>query len=177
MNMRMRMVSAAALAAAIAAPAFAQDAVPAPGAAPGPDTAPAQGTTTTEPRAGAQPVAGAMSDAPRGGIQEIVVTAQKRAENVQDVPIAITAFTATALQERAVNSVAGLSGIAPNVTLDAGTPFSGSTSVLGAISAASDRRTSPSTSIRASASTWTASISPARSAPTRTCSTSAASRC
>ena len=32
--------------------------------------------------------------APEGGIAEIVVTAQKRAENVQDVPIAISAFTA-----------------------------------------------------------------------------------
>ncbi|RYD65433.1 MAG: hypothetical protein EOP58_07535, partial [Sphingomonadales bacterium] len=32
------------------------------------------------------------------GIAEIVVTAQKRAENVQDVPIAISAFTAETLQ-------------------------------------------------------------------------------
>lgn len=68
----------------------------------------------------------------QGGIQDIVVTAQKRAENVQDVPIAISAFTAEALQERAVTSVAGLSNIAPNVTLDAGTPFSGSSAVLSA---------------------------------------------
>ena len=67
-----------------------------------------------------------------GGIADIVVTAQKRAENVQDVPIAISAFTASALQERAVASVASLSNIAPNVTLDAGTPFSGSSSVLSA---------------------------------------------
>lgn len=65
-------------------------------------------------------------------IEEVVVTAQKRAENVQDVPIAISAFTATALQERAVASIASLSNIAPNVTLDAGTPFSGSSSVLSA---------------------------------------------
>jgi iron complex outermembrane recepter protein len=68
----------------------------------------------------------------KGGIQEIVVTAQKRAENVQDVPIAISAFTAEALSERSVTSVASLSNIAPNVTLDAGTPFSGSSSVLSA---------------------------------------------
>jgi iron complex outermembrane recepter protein len=68
----------------------------------------------------------------QGGIQEIVVTAQKRAENVQDVPIAISAFTAEALSERAVTSVAALSNIAPNVTLDAGTPFSGSSAVLSA---------------------------------------------
>jgi iron complex outermembrane receptor protein len=70
--------------------------------------------------------------APEGGIAEIVVTAQKRSENVQDVPISISAFTASALQERAVTSVASLSNIAPNVTLDAGTPFSGSSSVLSA---------------------------------------------
>jgi len=73
---------------------------------------------------------GATADA--GGIAEIVVTAQKRAENVQDVPIAISAFTSDALQERAVASVAALSNIAPNVTLDAGTPFSGSSAVLSA---------------------------------------------
>jgi iron complex outermembrane recepter protein len=70
--------------------------------------------------------------AEQGGIQEIVVTAQKRAENVQDVPIAISAFTAESLTERSVTSVASLSNIAPNVTLDAGTPFSGSSAVLSA---------------------------------------------
>ncbi len=68
----------------------------------------------------------------QGGVTEIVVTAQKRAENVQDVPIAISAFTADALQERAVGDVSGLSSISPNVTLDASTPFSGSSSVLSA---------------------------------------------
>ncbi|WP_338468338.1 TonB-dependent receptor [Novosphingobium sp. ZN18A2] len=68
----------------------------------------------------------------QGGIQQIVVTAQKRAENVQDVPIAISAFTASALKERAVGDVANLSSISPNVTLDSSTPFSGSSAVLGA---------------------------------------------
>ncbi|MDB5716893.1 MAG: TonB-dependent receptor, partial [Sphingomonas bacterium] len=116
MKMHRSLVSAAALAAALAAPAFAQD------------TPAAQGTTTTE-ATGVEPVAGASGN---GGIAEIVVTAQKRAENVQDVPIAISAFTSAALQERAVASVASLSNIAPNVTLDAGTPFSGSSSVLSA---------------------------------------------
>ncbi|WP_205700719.1 TonB-dependent receptor [Croceicoccus sediminis] len=67
-----------------------------------------------------------------GGITEIVVTAQKRSENVQDVPIAISAFTSEALQERAIGSVADLSAVAPNVNLDAGTPFSGSPAVLAA---------------------------------------------
>ncbi|AAK24369.1 TonB-dependent receptor [Caulobacter vibrioides] len=65
-------------------------------------------------------------------VEELVVTAQKRVENVQDVPIAISAFSANALQERAVGNVAQLSNLAPNVTLDGGTPFSGSPSVLSA---------------------------------------------
>jgi len=69
---------------------------------------------------------------PSYGIEDIVVTAQKRAENVQDVPIAISAFAGAALQERAVANVASLANISPNVTLDAGSPFSGSSSVLSA---------------------------------------------
>lgn len=72
------------------------------------------------------------ADEDQGGIAEIVVTAQKRAQNVQDVPIAISAFGGDALQERSVTSVSSLSGLAPNVNLDGGTPFSGSASVLSA---------------------------------------------
>ena len=67
-----------------------------------------------------------------GGIGDIVVTAQKRAQNVQDVPIAISAFTSESLRERAVTNVSSLSNISPNITLDASTPFSGSSTVLSA---------------------------------------------
>lgn len=67
-----------------------------------------------------------------GGIADIVVTAQKRAENVQDVPIAISAFGGAAVQERAVGNVSQLAALAPNVTLDSTVPFSGSTAVLAA---------------------------------------------
>src|SRR4029077_472578 len=38
------------------------------------------------------------------GIQEVVVTAQRRAENAQDVPIAIQAFTGETLKELKVTS-------------------------------------------------------------------------
>jgi iron complex outermembrane receptor protein len=65
-------------------------------------------------------------------IEEIIITAQKREQNLQDVPIGVSVFTADTLAERAVASVSALSAIAPNVTLDAGTPFSGSSSVLSA---------------------------------------------
>jgi iron complex outermembrane recepter protein len=72
--------------------------------------------------------AAATSDA----LEEIVVTAQKRSENLQNVPIAITAFTAEALQSRGITDIHGLSNLTPNVNLDAGAPFSGDTSVLSA---------------------------------------------
>jgi outer membrane receptor protein involved in Fe transport len=67
-----------------------------------------------------------------GVLEEITVTAQKRTENLQQVPIAISAFSAEALQQKAITSVDQLSNLSPNVNLDAGTPFSGSDTVLSA---------------------------------------------
>ncbi|MBC7985540.1 MAG: TonB-dependent receptor [Sphingomonadaceae bacterium] len=72
------------------------------------------------------------SQATTVGADVIIVTAQRREQNLQDVPIAVSAFTADALEERAISDVSQLSNIAPNVTLDAGTPFSGSGAVLSA---------------------------------------------
>ncbi len=67
-----------------------------------------------------------------GGLSEIIVTATKRSENLQDVPIAITAYSAETLARKGISEVVSLGNLAPNVTLDAGTPFSGSSSVLSA---------------------------------------------
>ena len=65
-------------------------------------------------------------------LEEIVVTAQKRTENVQKVPIAITAFTAETIQSKGLNNLHALSNLTPNVNLDGGAPFSGDSSVLSA---------------------------------------------
>ncbi|MEZ5893317.1 MAG: TonB-dependent receptor [Parvularculaceae bacterium] len=77
-------------------------------------------------------IAVAMTGVAYAQVDTITVTAQKREENVQDVPIAVSAFNGDMLKERAVTSVAGLSNITPNVSLDAGTPFSGDTAVISA---------------------------------------------
>jgi iron complex outermembrane recepter protein len=79
----------------------------------------------------AQDQAAAQDDSD-DGIGEIVVTAQKRSENVQNVPIAISAFNGEALGERAVGNVSQLASLSPNVNLDSGVSFSASTSVLAA---------------------------------------------
>ena len=52
------------------------------------------------------------------GIGLIVVTAQKRAENVQDVPIAITALGSQFLETRGVDSIDDLGTVAPNVKFE-----------------------------------------------------------
>ena len=72
------------------------------------------------------------TEATRGGLEEVVVTATRRAENLQEVPIAVTAFTAEALQSRGVTDIQALSNLTPNVNLDGGAPFSGDSSVLSA---------------------------------------------
>jgi iron complex outermembrane receptor protein len=50
-----------------------------------------------------------------GGLEEIVVTAQKREQSVQDVPIAVTAVTQETLLANRITSVNDLSSIAPGV--------------------------------------------------------------
>ena len=65
-------------------------------------------------------------------LQEVVVTAQRREQNIQNVPIAITAFTGDALQDRNLTDIHALSNLTSGVNLDAGAPFSGDRSVLSA---------------------------------------------
>ncbi|MFA5937824.1 MAG: TonB-dependent receptor [Sinimarinibacterium sp.] len=48
-------------------------------------------------------------------IEEIVVTAQKRSENLQDVPIAVSAFSAEAIRDRGIDGIADLSGQVPSL--------------------------------------------------------------
>ena len=50
-------------------------------------------------------------------LEEIVVTAQKRSQSVQDIPIAITAFDKAALQANRVQRITDISNLAPNVEI------------------------------------------------------------
>lgn len=52
------------------------------------------------------------------GIGDIVVTAQKRSENVQDVPIAISALGSQFLASRGIDSIDKLGAVAPNVKIE-----------------------------------------------------------
>ncbi len=58
-------------------------------------------------------------------LEEIVVTAQKRSESLQDTPIAITAFTATALADKGVNDISEIANFTPGLVFDTTSPIGG----------------------------------------------------
>ena len=70
------------------------------------------------------PAVAAEPPAPEA-LEEIIVTARKRAENLQDVPDSITAFSARAIEERRINRISDALLLTPGVHMvsdqDAGT--------------------------------------------------------
>ncbi|MFA7585809.1 MAG: TonB-dependent receptor [Novosphingobium sp.] len=58
---------------------------------------------------------GQDQEAPSGGLNEIVVTAQHRAENLQEVPIAISAVTAESLEQTGISSTNAITQLVPAV--------------------------------------------------------------
>jgi iron complex outermembrane receptor protein len=59
----------------------------------------------------------AQSSVDGDGLDVIIVTAQKREQSLQDVPIAVTAITADALAANRVQNVIDLSSLAPGMTV------------------------------------------------------------
>lgn len=73
----------------------------------------------------AQVPARAQDAAAVDGAEEIVVTARKTTERLQDVPIAVTALSASALDARGIGSVTDLQQVAPNLQFTPGTGGNG----------------------------------------------------
>ncbi|MCB1687520.1 MAG: TonB-dependent receptor [Halioglobus sp.] len=53
-----------------------------------------------------------------GALEEVVVTAQKRSQNLQDVPVAVTAFTGEMIRESGVRDMFELSALAPSLSVE-----------------------------------------------------------
>ncbi|WP_067788525.1 TonB-dependent receptor [Paraurantiacibacter namhicola] len=58
------------------------------------------------------------AQAPGTGFGEIIVTANRRAENVQDVPIAVTALNEELIEQKFSRDLLDLGSIAPNIVVD-----------------------------------------------------------
>jgi len=118
-------------------PAAAQDA--AASATPA-ENAPAANPSAAEPEAPAQTEAPA---APADDTQ-IVITAQKRSENVQDVPISVAAFSGATLEKMNVVNIEGLAKVTPNLNVAKGAQTSYVRLAIRGIGAASNTTVEPS---------------------------------
>ncbi|MDP3549930.1 MAG: TonB-dependent receptor [Novosphingobium sp.] len=64
-------------------------------------------------------------DVPEGTLDEIVVTAQKREQNLQQVPVSVTALSAEAIANKGITQFENLSQVAPGLTITQGTQRTG----------------------------------------------------
>ncbi|WP_068079384.1 TonB-dependent receptor [Novosphingobium rosa] len=70
------------------------------------------------------------ANAPGQGLGEIVVTARRRAENIQNVPISVSAFNADTLKARGLSDTTQLANAVPNVMFASTSSFSGASSTF-----------------------------------------------
>jgi iron complex outermembrane receptor protein len=63
----------------------------------------------------------------QAGIQEVIVTAQKRSESASRTPVALTALTSADLEKRGIDNAADLTYVVPNVQI--GTADGGNTNI------------------------------------------------
>ena len=78
-------------------------------------------TSAPTPAARVQPAAaqasGSASVGGEFGLEEIVVTAQKRAENLQETPLAISALTAATIEAQGISTISNLAATAPSLNV------------------------------------------------------------
>lgn len=80
------------------------------------------GAALAQTSAGEQPDATERSNAL---LEDIVVTARKREETAQSIPLAISAFSGDSLTARGVQKIDGLAGFTPNMTFQNNPSFGG----------------------------------------------------
>lgn len=68
----------------------------------------------------------ATTTAPETGLGDIVVTARRRAESLQDTPISISAVTSDGLRTRGIDNVTQIGDFTPNVKFNSSVPVSAS---------------------------------------------------
>ncbi len=116
-DVRSAVSTVAIVAGLLAAPALAQSAAnpaPQPSSTPVDQAAPSETTSTTQSgvaNAGTSPAATAAG----AGVDEIIVTAQKRSNSLQNVPIVVTAINRQLLQDTGVRDIKDLAVLTPGL--------------------------------------------------------------
>src|SRR5262249_28321284 len=76
----------------------------------------------------AQNGSGASAPQKKDRLDEIGITARKKAENLEDTPLAVTALTGEKLEEEQVTNLSQVADFAPNLTFDTSAPLAGGSS-------------------------------------------------
>jgi len=72
----------------------------------------------------------ATNDKKNNSLEEIVVTARKVSESLQDVPVAVSVFTAASLQKRGLTNISQIGDYTPSLILDSTASLTGSSSTI-----------------------------------------------
>jgi outer membrane receptor protein involved in Fe transport len=81
-------------------------------------------------------VTAAMAQEAPGGLEQITVTARKRSESLQDVPVAVAAISKTQLENNVANSLEKIGELAPQVSIGKVTTGTGAVITIRGISSA-----------------------------------------
>ena len=89
-------------------------------------------------------------------IEEVIVTAQKREERLQDVPIAISAITKAQIEERGIDDILDLKALAPNLMISKypNSNVVSQVAIRGGVTVNAAMYWEPSTGMYPSASPW-----------------------
>lgn len=71
------------------------------------------------------PVFSALAQEEYRGLEEVIVTARKREESVQNTPVSMVAVDAKGLKDRSIDTFSRLGEIAPNIEINGGIPNGG----------------------------------------------------
>ncbi len=85
----------------------------------------------------AAPTASPAAAAPQGGLEDIVVTARRRAESMQNVPVAVSAISAAELRKYDVTSIEKIASRTPELTVGRASNGSGAQITLRGIGSSS----------------------------------------
>lgn len=80
-------------------------------------------------------------------IEEIVVTAQKRAENIQDVPISISAYSGDFLDDAGIDTLQDLGPYAPNLSLSQSSQVANQRIIMRGVGSVGDSAIEPSVAV------------------------------
>ncbi len=92
-------------------------------------------------------ISGLFSGIASAQIEEVVVTAQKRPENIQDVPISISAYSGNFLEKSGIKTLQDLGNYTPNLTLSQSSQVANQRIIMRGVGSVGDSAIEPSVAV------------------------------